>query len=91
MPSCVFDLRDAESYLTVGTSRAARMGGQAEGLRPRRGLAWARRASRCEKTPLDIVHRRSAPRSRMAERRQPRSGASEQEVDEICGLDAMNR
>ena len=90
MPSCVFDLRDAESYSTVGTSRSARTGGNAEGVRHRRGLAWARRASRGEKTPLDMVHHRAAPRNRMAERRQPRSGASEQEVGEKRVLGACS-
>ena len=58
MPSGIFDLRGAQSYSTVGTSRSARTGGNAEGVRPRRGLAWARRARRCEKMPLGAVHPR---------------------------------
>ena len=45
--SGVFDLRDAESYSTVGTSRIARKGGHAEGMRPQRGLRGLRRASLC--------------------------------------------
>jgi hypothetical protein len=51
----IFDL-PVQSYSTVGTSRLARMGGYAEGVSPRRGLAWARRARRCEKMPLGAVH-----------------------------------
>ncbi len=58
VPGGIIDRRGAQSYWTVGTSRCARTGGNAEGVRPRRGLAWARRARRCEKMPLGAVHLR---------------------------------